>query len=229
MRQSQKCPKCAGQVFAMTKEFTQPDQRAIGGRETFAAVTHPRWRGHGVSLEGDPSVLLPIDVVLLAVAGLASMILILRGREARRLAKARTQVALAESGIQASGNLLGASEARFPDGVTVALTNGAFHTRPGTRCRFPILCMARIAVPLADQIVCKASEAVRVVGAVPAVPRVRTGYARFDDAYAVFVGVSGGRPAGSYRAAIAEGDTPWAQAPVLDGFLDLRSVLDVGP
>jgi hypothetical protein len=50
---------------------------------------------------------------------------------------------------------------------------------------------------------------------------VRTGYARFDDAYAVFVGVSGGRPAGSYRAALAEGDTPWAQAPVLDGFLDL--------
>jgi hypothetical protein len=165
--------------------------------------------------------LILIDLVLLALAGLASMLLLRRARAWRRRARAQAEDAVDAAGLQASGDMLGIFEARSGEGVSVALTNGAAHTRPGDSAPTPDLCVARIAVPLADQIVCKASEADRILGALPAVPRLRTGYSPFDDAYAVFVGTSGGRTAGSYRAAVMEGDTPWAQAPVLDGFLDL--------
>jgi hypothetical protein len=165
--------------------------------------------------------LLLIDLVLFTVAALTTWYLLARVRAERRLAGARAQVALATAGIEASGNLLGASEARSRDGVTVAISNDASHTRPGDSKPTGDLCVARVRVPLVDQIVCKADEADAVMGPLPAAPRVRTGHAPFDDAYAVFIGTSGGRAAGSYRASLVEGDTPWAQAPVLVGFLEL--------
>jgi hypothetical protein len=108
-----------------------------------------------------------------------------------------------------------------PASLLVAVTNGASLQRPGGDVWEIDRCVARVAVPLADQIVCKADQAERMMGPLPAAPRVRTGHWAFDGAYAIFVGSSAGRTAGSYRAAIVEGDTPWAQAPVLDGFLDL--------
>jgi hypothetical protein len=162
-----------------------------------------------------------IDVVLFTVAALATWYLLVRAGAQRRLAEWQTQKVLATAGIEAGGNLLGDSEAHSRDGVIVAVRNGTLLQRPGESALTADLCLARVAVPLADQIVCKTDEADRIMGPLPAAPRIHTGHAAFDGAYAVFVGSSGGRTAGSYRAAIVEGDTPWAQAPVLDGLLDL--------
>jgi hypothetical protein len=165
--------------------------------------------------------LLIIDMVLFTVAVLATGYVLEQAGAQRRLAKGRTREALAAAGVETSGNLLGTSEARSREGVYVAVTNGASYTRPGDREPTGDLCVARVFVPLVDQIVCKAGDADAIMGPLPAAPRVRTGHAGFDEAYAVFVGSSGGRAAGSYRDALVEGDTPWAQTPVLDGFLDL--------
>lgn len=167
--------------------------------------------------------LLLIDFALLALAVIFTKFMNRRGQASRRRAEADAAARLAAAGLQAKGELLGTFVARPVDGLEVVLTNRTPQTRPGASEPTGTACVARIAVPLVDQIVCKAAEADLVMGPLPAVPRVRTGYAPFDDVYAVFVGVAGGAPdGGSYRAAPVAGDIPWAQTPLLESLLELE-------
>jgi hypothetical protein len=149
--------------------------------------------------------LLLLALVPLALAVLTSRLLFRRTSEWQRRddsrARAATEAALAATGLRVEGDVLGFHVARLLE------DGGVEVTRDG---------VARVAAPLLDQIVCKVSEIDEVMGPLPAVPRVRTGHAPFDAEYAIFVGVSGGGSAGSYRAAPTGGDTPWARPPILD-------------
>lgn len=166
--------------------------------------------------------LLLIDIALLALAGIITHFLVRAGRDARRRVEADAAAKLAEAGLRADGDLLGKFVARPVEGVEVVLENRTFQTRPGATEPTEKTCVARIAVPLADQIVCKVSEADLVMGPLPAAPRVRTGHAPFDDVYAIFVGSGGAAPpSGSYRAPPMASDTPWAQPALLEALLEL--------
>lgn len=165
--------------------------------------------------------LLLIDVVLLALAWIISRSLRRAGRDERRQAEADAAAKLTEAGLGANGDLLGAFNARPLEGVDVVVKNRQSQTRPGASEPTGTACIARVEVALEDQIVCKVSEADLVMGPLPAVPRVRTGHAPFDEAYTVFVGSAGGAPSGSYRAAPVAGGASWAQPPILEALLEL--------
>ncbi len=151
-----------------------------------------------------------IDTALLALAAIATRFLLRIAREAEAKAK------LTEAGLQVvRGDLLGTFVVRLLEGVEVVLTNRMPQTRPGASEPIGATCVARVAVPLVDQIVCKTSEAALVMGPLPSAPRIHTGFASFDHGYAVFVGSAGGAEGGSYRAAPMASDVPWAQVPVL--------------
>ncbi len=166
--------------------------------------------------------LFTIDAVLFAVGGLATVVLGRRINAARRLALADAATKLAEAGLAATGNLLGSYVAHPVQGSDVTITNRTRPVRPGATEPGDEACIVTVDLPLADQIVCRAAEADVVMGPLPAVPRRRTGHAPFDDAYAVFVGVTGeAPPAVSYRSAPVAGDVRWAQLALLDRLVEL--------
>lgn len=165
--------------------------------------------------------LLLIDVVLLALAWGIGRYLITIDQGERRRAEEVANAKLAEVGLQANGDVLTKYVARTMGDVDVVVRNPKSVTRPGAPEPTGEACVARVALRLDDQIVCKASEADLVMGPLPAVPRIRTGHGAFDEAYAVFVGVAGEAPAGSYRAAPAPGGASWAQPAILEGLMEL--------
>ena len=165
--------------------------------------------------------LLLVDVLLLALAWGIGRYLTAAGQEERRRAEEVATAKLAEVGLQANGDVLTKFVARTLGDVDVVLRNAKSVTRPGAPEPTGEACVARVAVRLDDQIVCKASEADLVMGPLPAVPRVRTGHGTFDEAYAVFVGAVGEVPAGSYRAAPGPGGASWAQPAILEGLMEL--------
>jgi hypothetical protein len=84
------------------------------------------------------------------------------------------------------------------------LENGASHTRPSVAQESEVVCLVKVPADLADQLVCAASEVDAVMGPMPSVPRVKTGFAPFDHRYALF-----GGPA------------PWAKRALVERFLEL--------
>jgi hypothetical protein len=166
--------------------------------------------------------LLLIDAALLALATILSFLLRRAGREERRRAEAEATAELTEAGLRAEGKVLGGYVARPIDGADVVLTNRTSPTRPGAVESIGSACVVTVAAPLPDQLVCKASEADLVMGPLPAAPRLRTGYAPFDEAHAVFVGAADREVSASYRDAPESSAIPWARPPLLDALLDLE-------
>jgi hypothetical protein len=164
-----------------------------------------------------------IDAVLLGLAVIATFLLLRAGAKARRRAEVDAATTLAEAGLECAGDLLGTFVARSRRGAEVLLTNRTTtHARPGTAAPSGDACVAAFEVSLVDQIVCRSADADTVMGPLPAVPRMHTGYAPFDQAYAVFVGASGGAsPGGSYRSAPVASDIPWTQPALLDRLMEL--------
>jgi hypothetical protein len=166
--------------------------------------------------------LFTIDAVLLGLAGVVTRFVFVASAKIRRRAVADAEAKLAAAGLRAEGDPLSKFVARPLQGDNVVLTSRAFPTRPGISAHVEEACVAVFDVSLGDQIVCESAEADAVMGPLPAVPRVRTGYAPFDQRYAVFVGSTGGvLPSGSYRAAPVASDIPWAQPVLLDRLTEL--------
>ena len=166
--------------------------------------------------------LFTLDAVLLAIAGIATVPLVRRFNAARRVATAEAAAKLAGAGLKTTGNPLGSFTAHPVEGAGMAVANRTRPVRPGATEPGDEACVVSIDLPLVDQIVCSAADVDKVMGPLPAVPRVRTGHERFDTAYAVFIGVNGAAPpASSYRMAPVAGDVPWAQPALLDRLLEL--------
>lgn len=166
--------------------------------------------------------LLTVDFVLLALAAAGTFLLLRRDAQAWRRAEAAAKAKLAAANIQAEGTALGIFVARSPENPDVVVTNRTPQTRPGAAEQTDTGCLVRVALPLPNQIACRAADADVVMGPLPSSPRFITGHAAFDNAYAVFIGPST-RVAGaeSYRAAPVNGDVPWVQTRVLERLLEL--------
>jgi hypothetical protein len=143
--------------------------------------------------------------LLLVVAVVWSALLVRAGEGGDRRRAADATQALERTGLVVSGDPLGsyALVGRAHD-VDITLENGDAKPRPGVTQESEPVCLVKVAADLADQLVCVASEVDAVMGPLPSVPRIKTGFAPFDQRYAVF-----GGPA------------PWAQPALLQRFLDL--------
>lgn len=156
-----------------------------------------------------PVLLLALDVGLLAMALAATMVLLARGWRARRRVATDLKERLASEGLQTQGDVLGTFIARSAAMANVVVTNRTPLRRPGSSEQAIPTCVARVAVPLEDQIVCVVVEVEAVQRAFPALRRVRTDYAPFDYVYAVFVSPSDRATTESYRAVPLETRVPW--------------------
>ena len=159
--------------------------------------------------------ILPFAVTLVAVAVLWSIVLRLVVGARNRAAAASERAQLETAGLALSGDPLGTYlvSARA-HGVDVDVENGGGRRAPGAQGdETRAVCLVRVGTRLADQIVCAADRADSVMGPLPAAPRMATGDAAFDAAYATFV--SPGAPGG----AIA-----WAERPTLDAMRALGLV-----
>jgi hypothetical protein len=170
-------------------------------------------------------------LLALALIALAFALIALR-RRAARAARSRARAAAAEelcrTGLSLEGDALGTFTLHGRAyGAGVTLENRGYLASPGAmRERTIETCVARVAVPLADQLVCKAAEIDEVMGPLPAATRVRTGHPRFDTFHAIFLATAGAGAGavafeGSYRAPVDASAIPWATAPILDALVDL--------
>jgi len=160
----------------------------------------------------------PVGLAAMAIAIVLSLLV----RHAYATAKARmkssARATLAETGLSFEGDPLGAFTLRGrSSGVDLVLENASYEPRPGPGDEREVVCIVRFAAPLADMIVCRASQVDAIMGALPSAPRVRTGHGAFDARYAVFVtqGASG------YRGADPTSAGPWAATPILERAMDL--------
>lgn len=125
---------------------------------------------------------------------------------------------LEETGLSLDGDPLGTfTLGGRSSGVDLVLENASVENRPGPSDDSVVVCMLRAAVPLADMIVCRASDIDRTMGALPNAERARTGHAGFDARYAVFVS----RVQSEYRGADPAEVGPWAAPATLDRLMDL--------
>lgn len=162
--------------------------------------------------------LFPVGLALMAVAVVLSLLLQRSERSARGRAEALARGTLEETGLSLSGDPLGTFTLRGrSSGVDLVLENGAIEKRPGPSDESSVVCMVRVAVPIADMVVCRASEIDRTMGPLPSAERVRTGHAGFDARYAVFIG----RAQSHYRGVDPSVAGPWAAPATLDRLMDL--------
>jgi hypothetical protein len=154
-------------------------------------------------------------MTLFAVAVLWSTVLGIVVAARNRAVAASERAQLEATGLALSGDPLGpyVVSARA-HGVDIVVENGGGQRAPGAQQEETrAVCLVRVGARLADQLVCAADRADSVMGPLPAAPRVATGDAAFDAAYATFVSV--GAP---------DGAIAWAERPTLDAMRALGLV-----
>lgn len=162
--------------------------------------------------------LVPIGLVLIAFAVALSYLLRRFERLDREGAMARARQTLEATGLTLVGDPLGAFTLRGrSSGVDLVLENATDAPRPGRSGESSRVCMVRVDVPLADMVVCRASEVDLTMGPLPSVERARTGHAKFDEQYAVFIG----RAQSEYRGGAPSVVGPWGASATLERLMDL--------
>lgn len=163
-----------------------------------------------------------IAAVLFTIAGIMTVRFRRSVKTARRDTEEAETCVLLKIGLELSGDVLDTFELRGSmHGVEIELANGKSAQPPGASEGYVSACAARVAVPIADQIVCKVAEIDQIMGVLPAAPRVRTGHAQFDATYAIFVMPTGEVTGGSYRGAPEANTLVWAKSSLLDRLLEL--------
>lgn len=157
-------------------------------------------------------------VALVFAVGVAAYL----GR-ARRLVVARDLARvndiLARTGLEVAGNVLGSYVLTGrAHGIDLVVDNGSSQRRPGPGDESAVVCALRFAASMSDLVICRASEVDAVMGALPSAPRVRTGHARFDSGYAVFVG---GAASAEYRGPAPIDLGAFAAPKILDRLVEL--------
>jgi hypothetical protein len=169
--------------------------------------------------------LMSMAIIVLATAGLA-MVLRADGRD-KAARRARAAAELARTGWTVVGDVLGEFELwGVLDGAAVVLKNSGVNKLPGpsteqrTAGTITVGTIA-VPVPLPDLVICKISDIDSIMGMLPNAPRLRTGDARFDAVYAVFMGMSSHEPGGDFRRAPGSDTLAWARPEALGQMLDL--------
>ncbi len=159
-----------------------------------------------------------IGLVLLAVAIVCSTLLGAAARTDRPRASLRILEVSGLSSLALTGDPFETYTVSGEiHGVDLAIENRLIARRPGPSEDTVKVCVARVPVLLGDMVVCQASEIDAVMGALPAVPRSRTGHRAFDEGYALFVS----QASGGYRGAEPAAAGAWAVPEVLDRLVEL--------
>lgn len=163
-----------------------------------------------------------IGVAMFAISCLVTVLFIRVAKGERLRAASAATSLLDEAGLAPQGDVFGIFTLRATMyGVQVDLQNRVNRLPPGKLEGEVPTCVVNVAVPIPDQIVFEIASIDQVMGLLPTAPRVRTGYAPFDEAYATFVVATGEAAGGSYRSSANAIAVPWGHSLLLERLREL--------
>lgn len=166
--------------------------------------------------------LLPYSLPLIALALLIFVVVLYMDAGDRKIRRSLAASDLSKLSLRVTGDPLDTfSLGGRHGGMELELSSNRSAPLPGPSGREQNVCLITFDVNVPDFVCCRRSDRDAVMGALPAVPELRTGHQAFDEVYAVFSRDAETDDAAGFRTAPDRAPRWWVPAPVLEQLTEL--------